>query len=414
VGAAPRDSLSLFFDDPSASSQDSCTPPFRLLHGIVEASVGRVTFLLGDGSRRRARTAPFGDGRRIVYALAIPRGAAVRSVTLDRGPDGSKVKRLGLAPLTVQCATGDEDGFSAYASLEDPLSPFANLPSVTPAGPQTTVAGTPPFRVADGPGDSLCLALGALPFNALSCAIVAPTFSELLGAFDNFLSPRSFVIALPARVAAIRVASADGKIERTIETVPAPGYAGIYAGRVRFAAATVGATRELDSLDLLDAAGTVLHSERDSASSPEDEVPRFAGRKRIAGSAGHPSLWQTNFRAGKSRSRCLALTTGQSPSRAGRCQTTRSSSSVLLHASCQSHRLTVAVTVAVGTRVRADGRAIRLRRGAGLLTLSSKRALKSLTFVHKGKSSRVRIAAPAGVTQCGWRAAPSVTLRPLK
>ena len=176
VGAAPRDSLSLFFDDPSASSQDSCTPPFRLLHGIVEAPLGRVVFLLGDGSRHRARTAPLGDGRRIVYALAVPRGAAVRSVTLERGPDGSKikrskVKRLGIAPLTVQCATGDEDGFSAYASLEDPFSPFANLPSVTPAGPQTTVAGTPPFRVADGPGDSLCLALGDLPFNAFSCAI---------------------------------------------------------------------------------------------------------------------------------------------------------------------------------------------------------------------------------------------------
>ena len=201
---------------------------------------------------------------------------------------------------------------------------------------------------------------------------------------------------------------------RTIATVPAPGYAGIYAGRVRFAAATVGSTRELDSLDLLDAAGNVLHSEHDSASSPEDEVPRFAGRQRIAGSAGHPSLWQTNFGTGKSRSRCLALTTGQPPSRAGRCQTTRSASSVLLHASCQSHRLTVAVTVADGTRVRADGRAIRLRRGAGLLTLSSKRALHALTFVHKRKSSRVRIAAPAGATQCGWRAAPSVTLRPLK
>jgi hypothetical protein len=411
VGAAPRDSLTLVVDDASVSTEDSCTPPFRLLHGIVEASVRHVTFLLGDGRRRAARTAPFGDGERLVYALPIPRGAAVRSVTLDRGPAGSTVKRLAIAPLTVQCATGDADGFSAYASLEDPFSPFANLPPVTPAGPQTTVAGTPSFRVADGPGDSLCLALGDLPFNAFSCAIVSPTLSELLGAFDNFLSPRSFVIALPARVAAVRVATADGKTVRTIATVPAPGYAGIYAGRVRFAAATVGATRELDSLDLLDAAGNVLHSERDSTSEAGDGVTRFAGRQRIAGSAGHPSLWQTNLRTGESRTRCLALTTGQPPPRAGRCQATRSSSSVLLHASCESHRLTVAVTVAEGSRVRADGRPIRLRRGAGLLTLSSNRPLKALTFVRKGKSSRLRIAAPAGATQCGWSAAPSVTLR---
>ena len=414
VGAAPRDSLSALFDDPTAASQDSCTPPFRLLHGIVEASVQRVTFLLGDGRRRSARTAPFGDGERLVYALAIPRGAAVRSVTLDRGAAGSTVKRLAIAPLTLQCATGDADGFSAYASLVDPFSPFADLPPVTPAGPQTTVAGPPTFRVADGPGDSLCLALGVTAFNALSCAILAPTFGELLGAFDSFTSPRSFVIALPARVAAIRVATADGKLARTIATVPAPGYAGIYAGRVRFAAATVGATRELDSLDLLDAAGNVVHSERDSASEPADDVTRFTGRRRIAGRAGHPSLWQTTFRTAKSRSRCLALTTGQPPSRAGRCQTARSSSSVLLHASCDSRRLTVAVTVAEGTRVRADGRAIRLRRGAGLLTLSSKRPLDALTFARKGKTSRIRIAAPAGATQCGWSAAPSVTLRPLR
>jgi hypothetical protein len=306
------------------------------------------------------------------------------------------------------------DGFTAYASLQDPFSPFADLAPVTPVGPQTTVAGTPAFRVADGPGDSLCLALGSRPFNALSCAIVAPALSELLGAFDNVVSPRSFVIALPARVAAIRVATADGKIVRTIATVPAPGYAGIYVGRVRFAAATVGATRELDSLDLLDTAGNVLYRERDSASGPEDAVPRFAGRRRIAGSAGHPSLWQTDFRAGKSSTRCLALTTGRRPSRADRCQATQSSSSVLLHSSCESHRLTVAVTVAEGTRVRADGRPIRLRRGAGLLTLSSKRSLDALTFVRKGKTSRIRIAAPAGATQCGWSAAPSVTPRLLK
>jgi hypothetical protein len=415
VGTAPRDSLSLVFDDASLSSQDSCTPLFRLLHGIVEASVQRVTFLLGDGRRRSARTAPFGDGARIVYALAIPRGAAVRSVTLDRGPAGSTVKRLAIAPLTVECATGDADGFSAYASLGDPFfSPFANLPTVTPPGPVTTVAGTPSFRVADGPGDSLCLALGDLPFNAFSCAIVAPALDELLGAFDSFVSPRSFVIALPARVAAIRISTAEGKTARTIATVPAPGYKGIYASAVRFAAATVGATRELDNLDLLDAAGNVLHSERDDTSGPADEAARFTGRQRIAGRAGHPSLWQTNFRAGKSRSHCLALTTGQPPSRAGRCQATRSSSSVLLHASCVSHRLTVAVTVAEGTRVRAGGRTIRLRRGAGLLTLPSKRPLKALTFVRKGKSQRVRIDAPAGARQCGWSAAPSVTLRRLK
>jgi hypothetical protein len=415
VGAAPRDSLTLLAGDASVSSEDSCTPYFRLLHGIVEASVQHVTFLLGNGRRRSARTAPFGDGKLTVYGLPIPRGAAVRSVTFDRGAGGSTVKRMQIAPLTVECATGDVDGLDSYASLEDPLfSPFTNLPTVTPSGPVTSVAGAPSFRVADGLGDSLCLALGSLPFNAFSCAVVSPVLDELLGAFDNFLSPRSFVIALPAPVAAVRVGTADGKIVRTIATVPAPGYKGIYAGRVRFAAATVGATSELDSLDLLDAAGNVLHSERDSASSPEDEVPRFAGRERVAGRAGHPSLWQTNFRAGKSRTRCLALTTGGSPSRAGRCQATRSSSSVLLHASCDSHRLTVAVTVAEGTRVRADGRAIRLRRGAGLLTLSSKRPLNALTFVRKGKTSRIRIAAPAGATQCGWSAAPSVRLRPLR
>ena len=89
---------------------------------------------------------------------------------------------------------------------------------------------------------------------------------------------------------------------------------------------------------------------------------------------------------------------------------------MLLAASCVTHRLTVAVTPGAGTRVLAGTggsrmRAIPLRRGAGLLTLPATRPLTSLVYVRRGRSTRVRIGAPAGARQCGWSAAPQIKLR---
>ena len=373
-----------------------------------------MSVLLGDGRRRMARTAALGDGRRVVYALPIGRDVAVRSVALDGGSAGPRVLALGLAPLHVTCPTPEAGaGLPPGPGLGEQLaSLFANPPVLTLPGPVTTLPGSG-ARIADGPGDTLCLAVADRPFTAFSCDVVAPDFNEVAGIVDDLLKPRAFALALPARVAAIRVGAPGGNGLREIPTVAAEGYVGAYAGRVRFAAGTVTAKSELDSLDLLDGAGTLLHRER---SSPDDEPasgPRVVARQRIAGRPGRPSLWQTRY-AG-SDSSCLALTNGPRPARDAVCEDVRARSTVLLAASCVTHRLTVAVTPGAGTRVLAGTggsrmRAIPLRRGAGLLTLPAARPLTSLVYVRRGRSTRVRIGAPAGARQCGWSAAPQIKL----
>ena len=82
---------------------------------------------------------------------------------------------------------------------------------------------------------------------------------------------------------------------------------------------------------------------------------------------------------------------------------------MLLEASCVTHRLTVAVVAASGTRVRADAgassaRPLRLRNGVGLLTLPASRPLRALTVTRRGRTRRVQIRAPAAARQCGWKA----------
>jgi hypothetical protein len=406
-GPAPFDSLEIFSSGLIAKTDELCAPEFRLLHGVVAAT--GVSVLLGDGRTRSARTAAFGDGR-VVYALVIPRDAAVRNITF--GGAAARVLALGMAPLHVVCPNLDDqaglldgpDGAAQLASL------IAHPPPLTPAGPVTTLAGSG-ARVADGPGDTLCLAVAGRPFSAFGCQVVAPAFEDLAGAVDDFTDPRAFALALPARVAAIRIGAPAGPGLREIPTVPGDGYAGAYAGRVRFAAGKATAASQLDNIDLLDGAGTVLHRERSTPNRVgSGSAPRATDRRRLAGRPGRPSLWQTTYRGPY---RCVALTSGPHPPSGAACQDMRSRSTVLLAAPCATHRLTVAVTPGAGTRVIAvtggsGSRAIPLRHGAGLLTLASTRSLRSLSFVRRGRATRVRIGAPAGARQCGWSAAPQV------
>jgi hypothetical protein len=416
LGGTTRDNLdALGGARLQASAEDSCGPDFRLLHGVVDASVQRVVVLLGDGRRQVAPARPVGDGASLVYALAISRAAAVRSVTLELGGGGSQVVRVAAAPLAVLCAQGSGSFALGYAGeISSLTSPFANVPAVTPVGPVTTIPGSPGMRVADGPGDSLCLAVGDLPFNALGCGVVSPLLSEVLGTYDDLDDPHAFAIVLPAVVATLRIAGPAGKGTRDIAMLPGTGYAGPYAGRVRFAAASIADPRELSRIEYLDAAGNSLYHES-FAASPEDlKPPKVSPPRRIAGRAGSPSLWQTAVRLAAKTEQCLALTDGPKPALGARCETGRTSRSVLLRSDCATHRLTVAVAVAAGTRVFARTsashvRPIRLRRGVGLLTLPAARGLRSLTFLRDGHRGRVRLDAPPGARQCGWSAAPGAT-----
>lgn len=417
VGAVPHDESLFGPGGLQASVEDRCTPDFRLLHGVVTAATQRVVVLLGDGTRRTARMQPIGDAKNVAYAIVLPRTAAVRSVTLEMGDGGSKVLRLAGAPLAVLCAmTGSSDPATRIGG-ESPFltSAFGVLPPVEPVGPVTTIPSSPAMRVADGPGDSLCVAVGDLPFTALGCGVVSALFSQVLGTYDDLNDPHAFAIVLPARVATLRIAGPGGKGTRDIPTLPGTGYAGPYAGYVRFAAASIADARELSRIAYLDASGTVLHAEHFTVSPDEIARPTFTAPRRIAGRAGASSLWQTTLRAGGQTLRCLALTSGAKPAQSDACQAPRSPTSVLLAAPCTTHRLTVAVAVAAGTRVFASTRAsrvrpIRLRRGAGLLTLPAGTGLKTLTFVRKGHRSRLRVGAQPGMRQCGWTAAPDVAL----
>lgn len=421
AGDAPLDAFENLFSGGAggAGTTDRCRPRFRLVHGVADANVTGVSALLGNGRRIAARTAPFADAGKLVYALVVPAGAAVRSLRVERSGQKAHVVAFSVPPLAVTCASGE----AAFSDLAGTSSLFtgisdliAALPAVTPVGPVTTLPGPPSVRVADGPGESLCIALATQPFNAFGCAVVAPGFENLTGALDSYTRPRAFALVVSASVATVRIA-AKGGMPREIPTVAGDGYAGRYAGRVRFAAASISSFRELYRQELLDAAGKVLYSETDDTVGAAFTRPRVTASRRLAGAPGHPSLWQTAIRDSGRTTRCLALTTGGPPAKADRCESARTGAfSVIVGVPCTTHRLTVAVTALAGSRVTADtgrgSRVLTLRRGAGLLTLPASRGLRSLSIARRGRRTlRIPVHAPAGAKQCGWETAPELAGR---
>jgi hypothetical protein len=411
VSDPPRDNLSLL---PGFGGElelaDECNPAVRLLHGVVDASVQRVTALRGDGTRRRARIAQLPGGDERVYALAIPRTHAVRSVQL-RSRAGSRTIEVREPPLAMACAEGENSlstGFPAFGfgSLDD-------LPPVTPAGPVTAIPGDPAMRVADGPGDTLCVAVDAVPFNALGCAIVGPLSDEVLGVPDSLAKPRAFALAVPANVALVRI-TAGGRTIGEGATVAAPGYAGRYAGLVRFATLKVppGESFENGRPEYLDAAGRLLYREEEDSGSEPLPTVRALPARRIAGRAGAPSLWQTTTFYGSQRLRCLRITPGPRPGNDAACAATRAAATVLLDAPCTTHRMTVAIAATPGSRASAETgsgrRPIALRSGAGILTLAPGTSLRAVRIVRSGRVKRVAINAAPVRDQCGWSATPGM------
>jgi len=403
AGGVSQDPLELVEDE--FDVEVDC-PGFRLLHGVVAGSVARVSVMLADGRSRTVRTVPVGDGRR---AYALTTGvAAVRAVRLIAATGRARVLRPRLAPLAVRCAD-DEEGSDLPNSVPTPS--LDALPLVTPGTPDAPLAGPPAFRVADGPAGTLCLAIGDNPFRAGGCGIVSPWLGEQLGAVDSYADPQAFALAVPARVATVRLSSPDGTGVRSIPTDPGVGYAGRYAGKVRFAAATFAGAAE-PRIDLLDAAGAVLFGGAETDDSLARLSARLGSPRRVAGRAGNPSLWQTTARFEAFTFPCFALTDGPPPVGDDRCQS-GGDTAVLLAASCVTHRLSVAVRARAGTRVLADvgaskPRRLPLRSGTGLLTLPATSPLRALTFVRRGRARRVRIDAPPAARQCGWSFLPDV------
>ncbi len=405
-------------DPAGPATEDTCPSSFRLLHGSAPSGLTAVEVLLGNGRVMRARVARIPGAARMAYAVVIPAAAAVRSVRLV-APGGARTVALALAPLAVSCADGST--FSSAGFGLEVLDPTRSLldvldgaPEATPVGPVTEVPGTPGFRVADGPDGTLCVAVAGHPFTATGCRLVTPGYDESLGAPDSYARPRAFVQVVPAQVATVRI-SAKGGTPRAIATVAGDGYTGVYAGRVRFAAATVTGFAELRRTELLDASGRVLHTETDDTTAADFAPARTGPPRRLAGTRAHPSLWATHVRPpfGVRRSPCLALTPGAPPAAGARCQAIRAgAATVLVGVPCTTHRLTLAVATSTGARVLADtGRgapvAVATRRGVAVLTLPAARGLRAVTILRPGRP-RVRFAvrAPAGAAQCGWTAVP--------
>ena len=417
AGGAPQDAVleGLFASTSAgaAATQELCHDHFRLLHGAVPGPGARVTAVLGDGRVARARTAPFAEAGTTAYAVVVPAAAAIREVRVQ-APGGSvRSLRFSAPPLGVACASGVlGSGLSLGSLLGTNLAEvLSHQPAITPAGPVTTVPGTPGFSVADGAGDSLCVAVSPRPLTSLGCGIVAPGLSDGAGALDSYEHPRAFVLAVPARVARIRFGPKAGPM-RELATVEAPGYAGRYAGRVRFAAATLRGFEDLQRTQYLDASGRVLHTERDDTSPADLAAPVRRPVRRLAGAPGHPGLWRTQLGEGADATSCLALTSAGPPKAAQACQTIAiAPATVLVAAPCATHRLSVAVTVPAGARVRiqrGDGarQELRVRRGAALLTLPRGGGLRSVTVVpRRGRALRFPLRAPPASEQCGWTAA---------
>lgn len=405
----PQSGLELNEHEESAV-EDRCTGS-RLLHGVV-AGPARVSLVLGDGRRRAVRSVAVGDGWQ---AYAVTTGAeAVRAVMLTTPTGAVRVLRRGLSPLTTQCAAGE----ASFESGSTADSPFDEWSVVSPATPPVALAGPPAFRVADGPGDALCLAIGNLPFRAAGCGIASPSLGALNGVLDSFTDPAAVALAVPARVASVRVPTPDGKGALSIPTDPGADYTGRYAGHVRFAAVSFARLSQLSRIELLDAAGTVLMRGVELGGAEEllelgEGSLRFARPRRVAGRSGAPSLWKTTARFEGLTGRCFAMTDGAAPTGDARCPYASDDAAILLDASCVPRRLSVAVVTRPGTRAFADvglpkPRRLRLRNGIGLLTLPAARPLRTLTFIDKGRVRRVRINAPAAARECGWSAAREI------
>ena len=405
--------------------ENICGRRFRLLHGSAPRALSAVHVTLGDGQVLRARVARVAEDGRGAYALVIPAHAAVRAVRLVDANGRSRTKQLGIAPLAVSCAGGqsasEADGFPE--ALLDPRSLIdilARAPQVAPAGPVTQVPGDPGFRVADGPGGTLCVAVAGRPFTALGCRLVAQGYDELPVAFDALPRTRSLVEVVPAAVATLRYSARNGA-PHDVSTVEAAGYAGAYAGRVRFAAFAVDGILAAHKTVLLDAGGKVLATQTDDTTAADlAPSPRSATPRRIAGAPGGPGLFETRVEGIDGGLRCLALTASGAPRPAQRCQTSRHKPvNVLVAAPCGSRRVTVAVVAPARARVlaeRTDGSTavVRLRRGSALLTLGSMQGLRGLRVRVPGRAAplRVPVHAPSGSAECGWTAAPEVLTPP--
>jgi hypothetical protein len=198
-----------------------------LLHGVAGPGV-RVEVLLGDRRLHPARMVALPPGYAQAgaraWVFAVPFDAAVQSVRA-RTANGRLISALDLnqPPPQLNCEGGDF-GVGVFELTSAPAPPAFTTP---PAVLQP--AGGPALTVRDADAE-LCVAVGAssaertclppLPYLIFSLIATSRDGSVAGGAVD------------PA-IAAIVATATDGSRHR-VATDPGAGYAGRYAGLVRF------------------------------------------------------------------------------------------------------------------------------------------------------------------------------------
>jgi hypothetical protein len=215
-----------------------------LVSGIVAAGVERVQLTLGTGAEldivSGALPAAFG-GRRVIAAPVPGREAIREAAALDAAGAVVARRRLG-APPGGQCPREGQGSDHAGGDMRPTTAPPGAVP-VASAGGESLVA-------ADS-GETLCVALGALP--ARSCPPPPvdsdrPRLHRRGGAVGGVLSRDAARITLRLdRGRPVGVATTGGA-----------AYIGRWAGKVRFFAAAVDPRREVTGAVVRDADGTVI------------------------------------------------------------------------------------------------------------------------------------------------------------
>jgi hypothetical protein len=215
-----------------------------LVGGIVAAGVAGVRLTLGSGADF---TVPAGElpaafgGRRAIGA-PVPSGEAVReAAALDAA--GGVVARttVGTPPGGQPCAEDQAD--DAFSGFLVPASPPPGAVAVASAGGESLLA-------ADQ-GESLCAALGEL--SARICP-PPPVDSDR----PRLLRRSGTVAGVLSRDAERVTLQLDRGDDVTVRTTVGAGYAGRWAGDVRFFAAAVGAHRQVTGALVRNADGTII------------------------------------------------------------------------------------------------------------------------------------------------------------
>jgi hypothetical protein len=291
--SGPERTFSLDFSSGCPGHQAS------LILGIAGPGI-RIEARLGDGRWRTARMlappASYAPSGERAWVFAIPSDSAVRAIRA-RAADGRVVgsELLGVPPPRVSCKNGVLFGFLT-SDDEDP-------PALTGPEAVLTPPGGPPLRVADADAQ-LCVALGPAPRDR-NCVLPGPNLGDVVIGFSP--DGRSIGGAVDPAVAFVEARTVDGKRAR-VATDPGAGYAGRYAGLVRFFSLSAPGGRTIESFTLIDAAGRRLIEQPAGFEFGRTGRPRVLLRGRAAG--GRYALTQASFRFTDREGpvRCLAVT----------------------------------------------------------------------------------------------------------